>query len=332
MGHSSAVNIPIVFLLLVAGTVCLFGLRDTQAADRIRVALTTKDFGYLPLFVGIRAGIFSDEGLDLQWIQVRSNVTTSALIAGEIDVSASAGSAMRVAARGAAIKAIFFPYYKCTFVLMGAPDIKTVPDLKGKVIGNNAPGSTTELAANMVLESYGLNPKKDVKFFLAGGAETAVIAMQQGLIQARPLNPDAAFVLKKKGFNVLAVLADLGPWPWAGYATSTTKLAQERDKIKRWTRAMVKSLLYMVNKREETIRIAQNEFGHTRDIVEEALNVSMKAIDRANPGGASDESLKKNIELTIVEPLNLKETPPLSKLVDFSLLYEAQTELGIRRR
>src|SRR5262249_27494047 len=68
----------------------------------------------------MRAGIFSDEDLDLQWIQVRSNVTTSALIAGEIDVSASAGSAMRVAARGAAIKAIFFPYYKCTFVLMGA--------------------------------------------------------------------------------------------------------------------------------------------------------------------------------------------------------------------
>jgi len=330
--HSSLVPRTIFFLLFVTGMICLFGVRDAPAIDRIRVALTTKDFGYLPLFVGMRAGFFADEGLDLQWIQVRSNVTTSALIAGEIDVAASAGSAMRVAARGAALRAIFFPYYKCTFVLMGAPEIKTVQDLKGKVIGNSAPGSTTELAANMVLESYGLNPKKDVKFFLAGGAATAVIAMQQGLIQARPLNPDAAFLLKKQGFNVLAVLADLGPWPWAGYATSVAKLSQERDKIKRWTRAMIKSLLYMVNKRDETIRIARDEFGHPRDVVEEALKVSVKAIDRDNPGGATDEALKKNIEQTIVEPLNLKETPPLSKLVDFSVLYEAQSELGIRKK
>ena len=303
-----------------------------HAADKLRIALTTKDFGYLPLFVAARAGIFGEEGLDVQWIQMRSNVTTSALIGGEIDVAASAGSAMRVAARGAPLRAIFFPYYKCTFVLMGAPEIKAVSDLRGKVIGNSAPGSTTELAATVVLESYGLNPKKDVKFFLAGGAETALAAMQQGLIQARPFNPDAAFVLKRKGFNVLAVLADFGPWPWGGYATSLSKLSQERDKIKRWIRAMVRSLLFMANRREETLRIAREEFGYPRDVLEDALTVSLKSIDRGNPGGASDESLKKNIELTIADPLGLKEPPAISKLVDFSVLYEAQTELGIRKR
>jgi ABC-type nitrate/sulfonate/bicarbonate transport system substrate-binding protein len=304
--------------------------KQASSAERFRVGLTTKDFGYLPLFVGARAGYFAGEGLDLQWIVVRSNVTTAALIAGELDVAASAGSAMRTAARGADLKAIFFPYYKCTFVLMGAPGIKTVQELKGKVIGNNAPGSTTELAAKMVLEHYGLNPQRDVKFFLAGGAETAVLAMEQGLIQARPLNPDAAFLLKRKGFNVLSVLADLGPWPWAGYATSGTKLLQERDKIKRWVRVMVKSLLHMVQKKEETVRIALQEFNHPRDVVEEALDVSIKAIDRNNPGGATEESLRRNVELTIVEPLNLKEAPALSRLVDLSVLKEAQAELGIR--
>jgi ABC-type nitrate/sulfonate/bicarbonate transport system substrate-binding protein len=215
---------------------------------------------------------------------------------------------------------------------MGAPGIKTVQDLKGKVIGNNAPGSTTELAAKMVLEHHGLNPQKDVKFFLAGGAETAVLAMEQGLIHARPLNPDAAFLLKKKGFNVLAVLADLGPWPWAGYATSGTKLNHERNKIKRWVRVMVKSLLHMMNKKDDTIRIALQEFNHPRDVVEDALDVSLKAIDRNNPGGASEESLRKNIEQTIAEPLNLKEPPPISKLVDFSLLNEVQAELGLRTK
>lgn len=332
MKNSLLNRLAIRSLILLTVAASLAASRDVGGAERIRIGLSTKDFGYLPLFVGIRAGYFADEGLDPQWIVVRSNVTTSALIAGELDVAASAGSAMRTAARGADLKAIYFPYQRCTFVLMGAPGIKTVQDLKGKVIGNNAPGSTTELAAKMVLEHHGLNPQKDVKFFLAGGAETAVLAMQQGLIHARPLNPDAAFLLKKKGFNVLSVLADLGPWPWAGYATSGNKLTQERDKIKRWVRAMVKSLLHMTNKREDTIRIALQEFNHPRDVVEDALSVSLKAIDRNNPGGASEESLRKNIEQTIAEPLNLKEPPPASKLVGFSLLNEVHAELGIRSK
>jgi ABC-type nitrate/sulfonate/bicarbonate transport system substrate-binding protein len=331
MAHWRRGGLLAVTTLFIAA-MSLLAEHQGNAAERVRVGLTTKDFGYLPLFVGIRAGYFANEGIDLQWIQVRSNVATSALIAGELDIAASAGSAMRTATRGAPLRAIFFPYQRCTFVLMGAPQIKTVQDLKGKVIGNSAPGSTTELAANMVLEHYGLDPKKDVKFFLAGGADTALAAMQQGLIHARPFNPDAAFVLKSKGFNVLAVLADLGPWPWGGYASTLAKLSQERDKIKRWTRAMTRSLLHMANRKEDTIRIALQEFNYPREVLEEALGVSVKAIDTANPGGATDESLRKNIELTIVEPLGLKEIPAVAKLVDFSVLNEVQTELGIRKK
>jgi NitT/TauT family transport system substrate-binding protein len=238
---------------------------------------------------------------------------------------------MRAATRGAPLKAIFFTHQRCTFVLMGAPEIKRVQDLKGKVIGITGPGGSTEIASAMVLEHYGLNPKKDVTYFSAGGAETSVQAMQQGVIQARAFNPDAAFILKKKGFTELASLADIGAWPWAGYATSDAKLAQERDKIKRWTRAMVRSLQFMLNKREETIKIAMREFKHPRDVAESASAVSVRAIDPRDPGGASDESLKKNIELTIAAPMQLKDPPPISKVVDFSVLREVQRELGVGR-
>jgi len=119
-------------------------------AELLRVALSTKDFGYLPLFVGMRSGMFVQENLEIQWIQVGSNVVVTALIAGEIDVAGIAGSSMRAAARGAPLKANFFPYDKSLFVFMGAPGIKRVQDLKGKVIGTTGPGATTEIAAPKV--------------------------------------------------------------------------------------------------------------------------------------------------------------------------------------
>jgi NitT/TauT family transport system substrate-binding protein len=301
-------------------------------AELLRVALSTKDFGYLPLFIGMRDGIFAQEGLEIQSIQVSTNVVVTALLSGEIDVAAIAGSSMRAAARGAALKAIFFPYYKSLFVLMGAPGIKRVQDLRGKIIGTTAPGATTEIAASMVLEHYGLDPKKEVSFRVVGGAETSVAAMKTGIIHARAFNPDAAFLLKKKGFTELAVLADLGPWPWAGYSTSDAHLTNSRDKLKRWTRAMVKSLQFMLNRREETYKIAEAEFGHPADVTEAAADVCIKAIDPQNPGGVAEDSMRKNIDLTITAPLRLKASPPFSQLVDFSLLREVHKELSVGKK
>ena len=94
---------------------------------------------------------------------------------------------------------------------------------------------------------------------------------------------------------------------------------------------MVKSLQLMQSRPEETYKIAQAEFKHPRDIIEGAANICIKAIDPRNPGGASDESLRSNIDLTITQPLKLTAQPPIAKLVDFSLLHEVQRELGIRK-
>ena len=51
-------------------------------AELFRVALSTKDFGYLPLYVGMRSGLFAQEGLEVQWIVVNSNIVVTALLAG----------------------------------------------------------------------------------------------------------------------------------------------------------------------------------------------------------------------------------------------------------
>jgi NitT/TauT family transport system substrate-binding protein len=301
-------------------------------AELFRIALSTRDFGYLPLYVGMRTGLFAQENLEIQWIQVGSSVVVTALLAGEIDAAGIAGSAMRAAARGAPLKAILFPYSRSLVVLMGAPGIKRVQDLKGKVVGTTGPGATTELAASMVLQNHGMDPKKDVTFMNIGGAETSVLAMRNGTIHARAFNPDAAVLLKKQGFTELGVLADMGPWPWAGYSTSDAHLASRRDKLKRWTRAMVKSLQFILTRKEETFKIAQAEFNHPRDVTEGAAEICMKAIDPQNPGGVSDDAMRQNIDLTITQPLKLSASPPLAQLVDFSLLREVQKELGISGR
>ena len=79
----------------------------------------------------MRSGLFAQEGLEIQWIVVNSNVVVTALLAGEIDVAGIAGSSI-ARRRAARLEGKFFPYDKSLFVLMGAPGIKRVQDLKEK--------------------------------------------------------------------------------------------------------------------------------------------------------------------------------------------------------
>ncbi|MGZ8488025.1 MAG: hypothetical protein ACXWW4_05790, partial [Candidatus Binatia bacterium] len=46
--------------------ITLIGTPFAAHGEQFRVALSTKDFGYLPLFVGIRAGLFAQENLEIQ--------------------------------------------------------------------------------------------------------------------------------------------------------------------------------------------------------------------------------------------------------------------------
>jgi hypothetical protein len=71
------------------------------------------------------------------------------------------------------------------------------------------------------------------------------------------------------------------------------------------------------------------EFGYPRDVTEAAANVSMRAINSRAPGGAEEAILRQNIDLTITAPMELKDSPPVAKLVDFSLLREVWKDLGI---
>jgi hypothetical protein len=227
---------------------------------------------------------------------------------------------MRAAARGAPLKANFFPYDKSLFVLMGAPNIKRVQDLKGKVIGTTGPGATTEVAASMVLQHHGMDPRKDVTFMTIGGAETSVVAMRNGIIHARAFNPDAAYIMKKQGFTELGVLADMGPWPWAGYSTSDAHLANRRDKLKRWTRAIGEKPATHAHAKRRRLINSPRPISPTRATSSKARATSAsKPSTRKIPAAPPTTPCARNIDLTITQPLKLPASPPLAQLVDFSL-------------
>lgn len=325
----------IVWLLVLTGLLALTlsacggdkGKQQQGEADKLTLAVPRKSFGYLPLYVGISKGFFKEEGIDLSVIEFKPTESVAALVSGDIDISAAGTSIMRGAAQGAPVKAIMFYYDRASWQFVGQKNFKSINELKGKVIGVDSIGSQTQFAAKTALAASGLDPEKDVTWVAVGSGSQSFAAMDSGTISATMLNVDEAAVLEQKGFSMLLSTGELMPTPFSGFGVTDKRIQENRDLLKRWIRAQVKSLIYTRDNPKEVAEIAANEFKMDPAVATKAVNLAIKAIASGVPGGADTDGLQKLIDQDIVGPLKLKkEEIPLNKITDLSIWEEVARE------
>ena len=114
-----------------------------------------------------------------------------------------------------------------TTAIIARPEIKTVQDLKGKIIGLNSIGGGLESTVRLMLKHYGLDPDKDVKFLATGGIETRFAALKQNLTVATAGSTPADYLGKKFGYVVLARAYDLFSYPNTGFGCEPKKKSRK---------------------------------------------------------------------------------------------------------
>jgi ABC-type nitrate/sulfonate/bicarbonate transport system substrate-binding protein len=96
------------------------------------------------------------------------------------------------------------------FYLMALPEIKTVEDLKGRVVGVSRYGSSTDFVIRYVLQKHGLQPEKDVTILQVGGMPELAAAISKGLIVAAAFSAPTNVRAKNAGAKVLVDMAKAG--------------------------------------------------------------------------------------------------------------------------
>jgi ABC-type nitrate/sulfonate/bicarbonate transport system substrate-binding protein len=110
------------FLVLVLWPLAPLWIPPAFAADRVRLALPAKSMGYLPLFVALHRGFFKADGIAIETPMMLPQLAHNALLSGEIDYHGVADSALRLAARGAPLKSIFFGATRPNYFLLAKPE------------------------------------------------------------------------------------------------------------------------------------------------------------------------------------------------------------------
>ena len=122
---------PGVLLVLCLAALACWPSR-VPGADKIKFALPGNSMGYLPLFVAVHRGFFKDEGIDIELPRLIPAMAQNALMSGDVQYHGLADSGLRLAARGAPIKAIFYGADRPMYYLVAQKEIRSVAELKGK--------------------------------------------------------------------------------------------------------------------------------------------------------------------------------------------------------
>ena len=214
-----------------------------------------------PLWIAKDLGLFEKYGLEGNLIYIASGVVSvNALLGGTVDIIAASGSsAVGAAARGAPI-VIIASLGHISYKLIALPSIKTVQDLKGKIIGSSRVGAGSDFALQRLLRKLGLTPGKDVQLIPTGVSESdrRLLMMMQGKIDATLGTEDNILQLGNKGmkFSILADLYDAGVYTTGSdIATSRVLVKQRPRQLKAFLMAITEGTWIGRNNKDLTMRI-----------------------------------------------------------------------------
>jgi ABC-type nitrate/sulfonate/bicarbonate transport system substrate-binding protein len=131
-------------LLKIMPLYLFFSSTFCAAADRIMIATSSQGLFELPIVVAMRNGYFRTEGLEVQTIQIRPEISVKALLAGEVDYVSAWGASVQAAMTGAPIKVVASIVSRPLHVLISRPEVRVGKNLKGKTLGvDSVPAEST---------------------------------------------------------------------------------------------------------------------------------------------------------------------------------------------
>jgi NitT/TauT family transport system substrate-binding protein len=283
--------------------------------------------GYLPLFVAFHRGFFKDEGIDIEFPRLIPAMAQNALISGDVQYHGLADSALRLAAKGAPIKAIFYGADRPMYYLVGQKEIRSVGDLKGKKIGVSQFGGTSDLAARLVLKNFSVEPERDALIIQIGSEGTRMAALRVGSVAAIIVPVPAVVLLKRDGFNELSFVGDVVEFASNGYATTDQRIKEHPQEVKKVLRALYRGLRFAKENPEGTVGVIEKEWKVEPAIAKESYAAIVRALN--DDGIIGERQLKVHFDMIRRTDKTITEIP-VEKVADFRLLREVRRELGGR--
>jgi NitT/TauT family transport system substrate-binding protein len=273
-------------LTVLVSLTCVVTVSNLAAQEKLTVSYSSVDAPSANWYIAQEKGFYKKYGMDVESIFIPASSTNVAvLVAGQIKFGNGTGGVIASAAvSGANLVAVSCFVNTLPYELIVQESIKTKEQLKGKSIGISRIGSSSDVAARVLLKGLGLEPDKDVAIIQVGGSSERAAAFRTGKIAAFPAPPGVIHLAKGMAHRVLTSTADFPkPYPFPYICATTTKsyLATNRPTVKKLLMALTEAAHFFKTRKEESKQIIAK---YTRQndpaYLEAAYDINARLVER----------------------------------------------------
>lgn len=211
----------------------------------------------LPFRVALARGFFKAQGLDILPIFVRGGpAALAALSSGEVEFAEIGGAQaiMRSRARGLDVAILGTISNAVTYQLVGAKGMKSLEELRGKLIGVTGAGAFSDFATRVYLRRRSIDPDKDVILRAIGGSSLRVGALEKSIVAAAPFSPEDTVRLTRLGYPMLANFSDILNMPQTLITARGDYIDKQPDIAKRFLKGLVQGIHHAKTNKADSIR------------------------------------------------------------------------------
>jgi len=279
------------------------------AADKIRLGKAQGGaWTFLPANIGIEEGIFAKYGLEVEIADLSGDAKVQqALAAGSIEFGLGSGPGMAFAAKGSPVLAVAAfaaePRNISAIVVADSP-IKTVADLKGKLVAVSTAGSLTDwLAKQMALqEGWG---QDGVKTVALGAIDSSLAALKARQVDAVVLATEAGFQLEERKEGRIVIGMNKYAPHFITHVVFARKqiLDDQPNLIDRFLKAFFSSIAFMKANKDQTVTLAERVLHQSPFVASQSYDyeISMLTDDGRFDAKAVDTLKQSFVEMGILD-------------------------------
>jgi NitT/TauT family transport system substrate-binding protein len=298
-----------------------------QNLEKVRIGMPSLSLSFIAPQVAYARGFFREEGIDAEIIRIATNVGIVAVTTKEIGYTTAVGAGLRSAVKGLPLKVMMYFNGRPLHVLVSKPELKTLAELRKKVIGFAGYGDSTEFMLRAMLRPAGMELEKDVQAFQVSGSGQRLQALLSGKLDAAIVPPPFNFKAESKGFVRLVSAADVFETSVSGLAMHVDTLKEKPIQVRKMLRALLKAQTFIRNSKPESVRVIAEWLKLEPRIAQASYEIYVKGM---SPNGIVPERvLESDIERARKEQ-QVKEAVPVGRVVDFTMLQEVSNQLGMK--
>jgi len=258
MGWSREGKTMAAAIILIISALCfiLSAVGSSSGAEKLRVAYPTLGPGSTPSWVTHEMGFWKKSGLDVELILLSGGARMlPALISGSVDMILGSDTGVTIAnLQGANLVRIGVTMNSLGYSLVTQPAIRSIQDLKGKVLGTGRGRDASYARLVKILSDNGLNPTSDVKFLPIGETPTGRLqAIKSGLVHGAVFTPPLDLVGSRDGLRILHKI-DV-PTLGGGINTTARLVQQNRKALVTFLRTYMEGIRYMITHKPESLKV-----------------------------------------------------------------------------